>query len=133
MVERKIATARPFPLDIFARGAIFSAPLAMTFIASISANEAILPICLSGQDLFNTSAAAASYFFPSPSIFVLAASADFPDALSGGLFMATGGHMGPLLLVNPTTPLPPEITPLSEQPGGGDPVSRLRRAAGRER
>ena len=25
--------------------------------------------------------------------------------------MATGGRMGPLLLVNPSTPLPPEITP----------------------
>jgi hypothetical protein len=64
-----------------------------------------------GQDLFNTSAAVASYFFPSPSIFGIASAADFPDATGGGVFMATGGRMGPLLLVNPTLPLPPEITP----------------------
>ena len=64
-----------------------------------------------GQDLFNTSAAVASYFFPSPSIYGAATAADFPDALGGGVFMATGGRMGPLLLVNQSAPLPPEITP----------------------
>jgi hypothetical protein len=64
-----------------------------------------------GQDVFNTSAAVASYFFPSPSIFGVATAAELPDALGGGVFMATGGRMGPLLLVNPTMPLPPEITP----------------------
>ena len=64
-----------------------------------------------GQDLFNTSAAVASYFFPNPSIFGVATAADFPDALGGGVFMATGGRLGPILLVNPSTPLPPEIVP----------------------
>jgi hypothetical protein len=64
-----------------------------------------------GQDLFNTSAAVASYFFPHPSIFGVATAADFPDALGGGVFMVSGGRMGPILLVNPSTPLPPEILP----------------------
>jgi hypothetical protein len=41
----------------------------------------------------------------------VATAADFPDALGGGEFMATGGRSGPLLLVNQSTPLPPEILP----------------------
>jgi len=64
-----------------------------------------------GQDEFNTSAAVASYFFPSPSVFGAATAAEFPDALGGGVFMATGGRLGPILLVNPSAPLPTEITP----------------------
>jgi hypothetical protein len=64
-----------------------------------------------GQDLFNTSAAVASYFFPHSSIVGVATAADFPDSLGGGVFMATGGRLGPILLVNPSTPLPPEIVP----------------------
>ncbi len=64
-----------------------------------------------GQDLFNTSAAVASYFFPHPSVFGAATAADFPDALGGGVFMATGGRLGPILLVNSGAPLPTEITP----------------------
>jgi len=64
-----------------------------------------------GQDLYATSAAVATRFFPNPSIFGAATSADFPDALGGGVFMATDGRDGPLLLVNLITPLPAEITP----------------------
>jgi len=64
-----------------------------------------------GQDLFSTSAKVAADFFPVASIFGAATAAAFPDALGGGVFMATGGRMGPLLLVNPSAPLPPEITP----------------------
>jgi hypothetical protein len=64
-----------------------------------------------GQDLFGTSAAVASRFFPGAAIFGAATAADFPDALGGGLFMATGGRSGPLLLVNGTAPLPAEVTP----------------------
>jgi hypothetical protein len=64
-----------------------------------------------GQDLFNTSAAVASYFFPTASVFGAATAVDFPDALGGGVFMATGGRLGPILLVNPGAPLPVEITP----------------------
>jgi putative cell wall-binding protein len=66
---------------------------------------------ISGPDLFNTSAAVATTFFPGATIFGAATSAEFPDSMSGGVFMATGGRLGPILLVNPTTPLPPEITP----------------------
>jgi putative cell wall binding repeat protein len=66
---------------------------------------------VSGADLFATSAAVATTFFPSAASFGAATSADFPDALGGGLFMATHGRSGPLLLVNSTTPLPPEIVP----------------------
>ncbi|MGH9006225.1 MAG: cell wall-binding repeat-containing protein [Acidimicrobiales bacterium] len=64
-----------------------------------------------GQDLFNTSTAVANYFFPHPSVFGAATAAEFPDALGGGVFMATGVRLGPILLVNPGSPLPPEITP----------------------
>jgi hypothetical protein len=64
-----------------------------------------------GTDLFNTSAAVATMFFPNATIFGVATAASFSDALGGGVFMATGGRSGPLLLVNSTTPLPPEITP----------------------
>ena len=64
-----------------------------------------------GKDLYSTAAAVASTFFPSASIFGAATAADSPDALGGGIFMATGGRMGPLLLVNQSTPLPTEITP----------------------
>jgi hypothetical protein len=64
-----------------------------------------------GQDEFNTSAAVASYFFPNPPDFGAATAADFPDALAGGVFMARGTRLGPLLLVNSSAPLPVEITP----------------------
>jgi Cell wall binding domain 2 (CWB2) len=64
-----------------------------------------------GQDLFSTSEAVAQTFFPGATIFGVATAASFPDALGGGVFMATGGRSGALLLVNPTTPVPPEITP----------------------
>jgi putative cell wall-binding protein len=77
--------------------------------AAAGADAGATPIY--GQDLFNTSAAVASYFFPNASVFGAATAVDFPDALGGGVFMATGGRLGPILLVNPSAPLPPEITP----------------------
>src|SRR4029077_16234221 len=46
-----------------------------------------------GQDLYGTAAAVASTFFPAPIIFGAATSADFPDALGAGVFMATGGRL----------------------------------------
>jgi hypothetical protein len=78
-------------------------------LAAYGADPTATPVY--GQDLFNTSAAVASMFFPAASIFGAATAADFPDALGGGVYMATGGRSGPLLLVNPSAPLPPEITP----------------------
>ncbi len=64
-----------------------------------------------GNDLYATSAAVASTFFPSATIFGAATSATFTDALGGGVYMATGGRSGPLLIVDPNTPLPAEILP----------------------
>jgi hypothetical protein len=78
-------------------------------LAAYGADPTATPVF--GQDLFNTSAAVATQFFPEASIFGAATAADFPDALGGGVFMATGGRDGPLLLVNQSIPLPPEITP----------------------
>jgi hypothetical protein len=66
---------------------------------------------IAGQDLFGTSAAVAATFFPYATIYGAATSATFTDALGGGVFMATGGRLGPLLIVNPNPPLPSEILP----------------------
>ncbi len=63
-----------------------------------------------GQDLFGTSAAVAAQFFRGAAIYGAATAVDFPDALAGGVFMATGGRTGPLLLVNPSAPLPSSIS-----------------------
>jgi putative cell wall-binding protein len=64
-----------------------------------------------GADLYSTSAAVATQFFPGAAIYGAATAADFPDALGGGVYMATGGRSGPLLLVNQSAPLPTEILP----------------------
>jgi len=60
-----------------------------------------------GQDLYGTSAAVASTFFPRASVFGAATGLDFPDALGGGVFMGTLG--GPMLMVEPTLPVPANI------------------------
>jgi hypothetical protein len=87
------------PGDIrYAIGGILAA-----FGADPTANE------VAGVDLYGTSAAVASLFFPTAHVFGVATGLNFPDALSGGLFMATGGRLGPMLLVGQTTPLPPAI------------------------
>lgn len=62
-----------------------------------------------GQDLFATSAAVASRFFPSATTFGAATGSSFPDALSGGVFMGSSPHVGPVLLVEPSLPLPASI------------------------
>jgi len=72
-------------------------------LAAYGADPNAIPIY--GQDLFGTSAAVANMFFPHATVYGAATSADFPDALGGGVFMATGGRSGPMLLVGPTTPL----------------------------
>ncbi|MGH9045259.1 MAG: cell wall-binding repeat-containing protein [Acidimicrobiales bacterium] len=55
-----------------------------------------------GSDLYGTCAAVATTFFPHADTFGVATGLDFSDALAGGVFMATGGRSGPLLLVDPT-------------------------------
>jgi hypothetical protein len=62
-----------------------------------------------GADLFGTSAAVATTFFPNALDFGAATAASFPDALSGGTYMGTGGRNGPVLLVDPNAPLPASI------------------------
>jgi hypothetical protein len=62
---------------------------------------------VSGTDLFATSAAVALRFFPTATVFGVATGASFQDALSGGGYMGRVG--GPMLLVNPTAPLPAAI------------------------
>ncbi len=63
-----------------------------------------------GQDLFGTSAAVATRFFSGAGTHGAATAVNFPDALAGGVFMATGGRTGPVLLVNPSAPLPSSIS-----------------------
>jgi hypothetical protein len=62
-----------------------------------------------GQDLYATSAAVASTFFPTTTTFGAATGTTFPDALSGGVFMSAPATHGPMLLVQPSGPLPPAI------------------------
>jgi putative cell wall-binding protein len=52
-----------------------------------------------GPDLYGTSVAVAKRFFPvSPEIWGAATTSSFSDAAAGGVFMATGGRLGPILL-----------------------------------
>ena len=62
-----------------------------------------------GQDLYGTSATVASTFFPKATVFGAATGANYPDALSGGVFMGTRTTAGPVLLVQPSGPLPASI------------------------
>ena len=62
-----------------------------------------------GQDLYGTSAAVANTFFAGATVFGAATGADFPDALSGGVLMGQPGTQGPMLLVEPSGPLPSTI------------------------
>jgi L,D-peptidoglycan transpeptidase YkuD (ErfK/YbiS/YcfS/YnhG family) len=62
-----------------------------------------------GQDLYATSAAVASTFFPQTATLGAATAVNFPDALSGGVLMGASATRGPLLLVGPSGSLPPAI------------------------
>ncbi len=73
-------------------------------LAAAGADTGATPVY--GQDLYGTSAAVASTFFPHATSFGAATGVDFPDALGGGVFM---GSQGPMLLVAPSLPLPPGI------------------------
>lgn len=76
-------------------------------LAAAGADPTATPIY--GQDLFETSAAVAETFFPTPSTFGAATGLHFPDALSGGVFMGTPGRTGPVLLVMTSLPIPPSV------------------------
>ncbi|MGH9043498.1 MAG: cell wall-binding repeat-containing protein [Acidimicrobiales bacterium] len=71
-----------------------------------------------GADLYGTSAAVATRFFGSATTFGAATGLGFPDALSGGVFMGIAPREGPVLLVNPSLPLPSPIADYL----GGDPA-----------
>jgi putative cell wall-binding protein len=60
-----------------------------------------------GSDRFQTSARVAANFFSAPTVIAAALGTNFPDALSGGAFIGAKG--GPLVLVLPSAPLPPDI------------------------
>jgi putative cell wall-binding protein len=62
-----------------------------------------------GQDQYDTAAAVATRFFPNASVFGAATGVDFPDALSGGVFLGQPGTAGPMLLVEPSGPLPTSV------------------------
>jgi len=116
------------PAAIQARGAILltkgsaQAPETAAFLAAhpptsryaiggplAAAGADPLATAVYGQDLFETSAAVASRFFPDAETFGAATGLTFPDALSGGVFMGTPGRIGALLIVNAAAPLPSSI------------------------
>jgi ell wall binding domain 2 (CWB2) len=66
-------------------------------------------VAVFGQDLYDTSAAVAARFFPDASVFGAATGTNFPDALSGGVFMGAPATVGPMLLVEPAGALPASI------------------------
>ncbi len=51
-------------------------------------------VAVYGQNQYGTSAAVATKWFTDALLYGVATGANFPDALSGGVFMATGGRMG---------------------------------------
>lgn len=55
-----------------------------------------------GADAYGTAAAVANFFFPGANSYGVASGLGFADALAGGVFMATGGRLGPILLVDPS-------------------------------
>ena len=88
-------------------------------LAAYGADPEAIPVY--GSDLFGTSAAVATTFFPDATVYGAASADDFTDALAGGVFMATQGRYGPVLLVNPTAPLPPAIAAYLETLRPGTP------------
>ncbi len=75
-------------------------------LAAFGADHSATPIY--GEDLYDTSAAVASNFFPHPSTFGAATSATFTDAVSAG--PALGLADAPILLVPPSGTLPDVIS-----------------------
>ncbi|GMU78935.1 MAG: hypothetical protein AMXMBFR46_17280 [Acidimicrobiia bacterium] len=66
-------------------------------------------VAVYGQDLYATSAAVASTFFPAPRSFGAATGTHFSDALCGGVFMGAPERSGPVLLVDPAPPVPAPV------------------------
>ena len=70
-----------------------------------------------GQDLFATSAAVAAFFFPHPTFIGAATGTNFPDALAAGPVLGLKG--APLVLVEPSGPLPGSIAAYLRSVGAG--------------
>ena len=77
-------------------------------LAAFGADPAAIGVY--GTDLYGTSAAVATRFLAHAAVYGAATGLNYPDALVAGVFMATGGRLGPVLLVNTNTPLPGVIT-----------------------
>jgi putative cell wall-binding protein len=73
-------------------------------LAAAGADPGANPIY--GPDLYATSAAVANQFFSYAVVFGAATGLNYPDALTGGVFMATGGRNGAMLLVTTNPPIP---------------------------
>lgn len=56
---------------------------------------------LYGADAYGTPAAVASHFFPNAPLHGVATGRTYTDALAGAVFMASGGRLKPILLVDP--------------------------------
>ncbi|MGH9044376.1 MAG: cell wall-binding repeat-containing protein [Acidimicrobiales bacterium] len=74
--------------------------------AAAGADPSATPVF--GSDLYGTSAAVATRFFPDATTFGAATSAWFSDALAAGPFLGAQG--APILFVPPSGPLPPAIS-----------------------
>jgi putative cell wall-binding protein len=72
--------------------------------------------CLMGSDRYGTATALATHFFPNATVAGFATGLNYPDALTGGPFMAA--KSGPIILVPTSGALPSEDTSyLSDQTG----------------
>lgn len=76
-------------------------------LAAAGADPLAIPVY--GADLFATSAVVANRFFRNATAFGAATGLNFPDALAGGVFMGAPGHVGPVLLVAGSGPVPTGI------------------------
>ena len=74
-----------------------------------------------GQNQYGTSAAVATKWFTGALLYGVATGANFPDALSGGVFMASGGRMGAVVLVPTDLPLPTSIVTYLDSLAAGTP------------
>jgi putative cell wall-binding protein len=76
-------------------------------LAAAGADPTAVPVW--GDNQYGTSAKVADFFFDDPPMIGLATGRDYPDALGGGVFMATGDHRGPMVLVDRSLPIPPPV------------------------
>jgi hypothetical protein len=76
-------------------------------LAAAAADPSANPVY--GHDLYATSAAVATTFFPDAATIAATSPPNYPDALSAPGFITTADRHGPLLLIAPNAPTPPPI------------------------